>query len=173
MSEEPKNPYTDMTTDVLNKHLEQLKSVIAEKKIDVSQYFGTPISDEDKKKLEEHKALSDQVNKYVEAANSATLSATEIKLSQQNLDRLVNDIKNIDPDVPLDGVIGSKFNNLEKIDILTGVQGIVKHYDEQIDTLKKEIATDTTSVKQTFGAPEEKGTAADIIKSLAKTEEVK
>lgn len=161
-----KNPYLDMPEDVLKVHITQLKSVIDNKKIDVQQFFGQPIKDEEKEKLKNYDTLQTQVKDLSEKASKENLSDTEAKLAQATIDRVVSDIKKIDKDAPLDKVLNSKFNNLQKLDILAGTQDLVTHYTAQMDTLRQEIGSPGQPGMQTFSKPASEGTAVDIIKSM-------
>ena len=165
---EVKNPYTEMTPDVLETHLKQLKSVVEEKKIDVTQFFGAadPISSEDKAKIDQHDSLTSQVNTLNEAASKGELSDVEARLAQTNFDRAVSDIKEVDPDVPLESITSVKFNNLEKYDILSGVKPIIKHYQSQINVLRKEIGDKAEVTTQKFAAPENSSSASELVKEV-------
>lgn len=166
-----KNPYAEMTSDVLNQHLAQLKSVVEEKKIDVTQFFGEApsISSEDQSKIDQHDSLTSQVKTLNEAASSKDMSDIEAKLAQTSFDRAVSDIKLIDSNVPLDSITSIKFNNLDKYDILSGVKPIIEHYKAQEVALRKEISGDgTKDVTQKFAAPENKSTAAELVAEVIK-----
>jgi hypothetical protein len=163
---EVKNPYAEMTSDVITQHLEQLKSVVEEKKIDVTQFFGEPasISPEDQSKIDQHDSLTSQVKTLTEAESAKNLSDNEAKLAQASFDRAVSDIKTIDPSVPLESIVSTKFNNLEKYDIMSGVKPIVEHYQAQIATLRKEIGgSGDAATTQKFAAPEESSDAETLV----------
>lgn len=166
-----KNPYTEMTESVLTEHLKQLKTVVEEKKIDVSQYFGASLSDDDKTKLKQYDSLSAQVKELSTAAASKNLSDNEVRLSQASIDVAVNDLRKLDPHVPLDQILDSNFNNIEKLDILNGVKPIVEHSMASLETLRKEIPQSGTEVTGTQKFQEPKPgdeTAAEIIEQMIK-----
>ena len=168
-----KNPYIDMPQDVLTKHLEQLSTVIKDKKVDVTQYFGAPPSEEDLNKIKEFEPLTAKVKELTDASSVKDLSDNETILSQASIDRIVSDIKKIDADAPLAAVLESKFNNLDKLSILGSVQGMVEHYTGQITTIKKELggskAGEGTGT-QTFGKPGSTDeTAESIITEMTKS----
>lgn len=169
-TQEVKNPYTEMTPDVLTKHLEQLSSHVKEKKVDVTQYFGTPISQEDQDKLGTVDSLNTKVKELNEAASAKDLSDNEKILAEASIARVVSDIRKIDKDAPLGAVLESKFNNLDKLAILSSVQGMVEHYTGQLTTIKKELGTKssgTSSTDQSFGKPNTGDkTAAEIIAEM-------
>ncbi len=166
-----KNPYTDMPQDVLNKHLEQLSVVVKDKKVDVAQYFSASISKEDQEKIDQADTQTAKIKELSEAASAKDLSENEKILSQATIDRVVSDIRKIDTDAPLASVLESKFNNLDKLSILGGVQQIVEHYVEQIATVKKEVGSGAKTGTQTFGKAKETGSAEDIIKEIYKLKE--
>ena len=173
MVDEDKNPYIDMPQDVLNKHLEQLSAVVKDKKVDVTQYFGAPPSEEDQDKIKQFEPLTAKVKELTDVASSKDLNDIEKVLSQASIDRIVSDIKKIDADAPLAAVLESKFNNLDKISILSSVQGMVEHYTGQITTIKKELGSKsgTGSETQTFGKPGSGDkTAESIIAEMTKTD---
>lgn len=155
-----------MTEDVLKTHITQLQEAVTQKKVDVTQFFGEPITDEAKKKLQERDELEAKVKELSEKAGATNLSESEQKLAGATIDRIVRDIKSIDPNAPLGHVLDSKFNNLDKIDILGGYQKAVEHYQNQIATLKRELKPDgNESATQTFSSP--KGTEDDASKIIA------
>lgn len=166
-----KNPYTDMPQDVLDTHLEQLSVVVKDKKVDVTQYFSTSISKEDQDKIDQADTQTAKIKELTDAVSSKDLSDNEKILSQASIDRIVSDIRNIDTDAPLASVLESKFNNLDKLSILGGVQRIVEHYAGQIATIKKEVGSGTKTGTQTFGKAKDAGSAEDIIKELYKIKE--
>jgi len=173
LDDKDKNPYTDMPQDVLTKHLEQLSTVVKDKKVDVTQYFGAPPSEEDKNKIEQFDPLTAKVKELTDASSSKDLSDNEKVLSQASIDRIVSDIKKIDADAPLAAVLESKFNNLDKISILGSVQGMIEHYTGQITTIKKELGSKsgTGNETQTFGKPlVGDKTAEAIITEMTKTD---
>ncbi len=159
-----------MTPEVINTHLGQLKEVVDSKKIDVTQIFGEPITTEDKEKIDKVDTLTSEVKKLAEEAGKKDLTENEQVLAQSNIDRAVSDIKKIDKDAPLDAVLNSKLNNLQKLEVLSGTQALVEHYTGQIATIRTELAPADagagTSVQQTFSVPASKSTAEDIIKSM-------
>lgn len=163
-----KNPYSDMPVDVLQKHLEQLKTVVTEKKINVTQFFGEPIKTEDKEKLEKYDSLQSKVDELSKKASKENLTDNESKLADATVNRIVSDIKKIDKDAPIEGVLKSNFNNLQKIEILNETQGIVQHYTGQMDTLRTELGNQPgTPGTQTFSKPTGGSeTAAELIKSM-------
>lgn len=167
MTEE--NPYPEMPADVLAKHIEQISAVIKEKKVDVTQFFGGPISEEDKNKIDKFDSLTSEVKTLSEAASSKDLSNTEVILSQTSIDRVVSDIKKIDKDAPLESVSTSKFNNLEKIQVYGIVEGIVTHYAGREAAIRKELAPggDKGTTEQQFSKPEIKsGDAEALVKTI-------
>ena len=166
MTEETKNPYVEMPEDVLKTHLEQIKSVIGTKKIDVTQFFGEPITQEQKDKIAKSDELANKVKELSDKASKENLTDNEAKLAQASVDRIVNDIRKIDKDAPLDKVLDSKFNNLQKLDILAGTQDVIQHYTSQMETLRQEIGSQGQPNLQTFGKPATNDSAADIIKSM-------
>ena len=173
MVDEDKNPYKDMPQDVLTKHLEQLSTIVKDKKVDVTQYFGAPPSEEDQNKIKEFEPLTAKVKELTDVASSKDLSDNEKVLSQASIDRIVSDIKKIDADAPLAAVLESKFNNLDKISILGSVQGMVEHYTGQITTIKKELGSKSGAEggTQTFGKPPAGDkTAENIIAEMTKTD---
>ena len=167
---EVKNPYAEMTTDVLETHLKQLKSVVEEKKIDVTQYFGEPekISTEDQSKIDQHDSLTTQLKTLNDTASSKELTDNEAILAQANLDRAVSDIKSIDDSVPLDSIVSVKFNNLEKYAILSGVKPIVEHYKKREEILRKEIGDKGATTTQKFSKPEDTSDAATLVAEVIK-----
>lgn len=150
-----KNPYIEMPKDIVEKHLSQIKEVIGDKQINVQQMFGLGVSDEDKEKIEKFDSLTSQVSKLQEASASRELSETESRLAKASIDRLVSDIKVIDENAPLESVLNSKFNNLEKIDMLSGTKDMVKHYADRIEAVKSELTTKTANVEGTAGIRQE------------------
>ncbi len=173
---EEKNPYTDMPKDVLDTHLKQLSAVVKEKEIDITQVFSIPkvsISKDDQEKIDQYASLTSQVETLTAAESAKNLSDVEAKLAKSNFERVVSDLKKIDENVPLASLIGTKFNNLDKADILSGVVPIVEHYKAAEATLRKEIGDKpATDVTQQFSEPASTGTSDDIIKELVKANEV-
>ncbi len=161
-----KNPYLEMPEDVFKTHLGQIKTVIDDKKLDVSQFFGEPITDSDKEKIKQVDTLQTKVDELAEKANSDKLTDNETKLAQSNIDRLVSDIKKIDKDAPLEDVLKSKFNNLDKLDILNGTQKVVAHYTAQIETIRNEIPSQGAAGTQTFAKPATPDESSKIITDL-------
>lgn len=169
MTDEIKNPYPDMPNDVLTEHLKQIGAVVKEKKLDVTQYFSSPLSEEDKNRIKNYDTQTAKVKELSEAASAKDLSETETKLSQASIDSLVNDIRKVDPDAPLAPILESKFNNLEKLDILRGTGSIVSHYVDQIATIKKEVGKKDKGgegTQQTFSKPKEGETGEAIITEM-------
>lgn len=167
MTEPKENPYIKMPDDVFKEHLTQLKTVVDEKKIDVTQFFGEPITKEDKEKLEKVDTLQTQVDTLSEEKNKKDLSETEEKLAQANIDNIVGDIKKIDKDAPLDTVLKSNFNALDKLEILKGTRQTVEFYAEQMNTLREQIPSQGTDVNQRFSKPAPGADSAEsIIKSM-------
>lgn len=166
-----KNPYAEMTEDVMKTHLTQLKEVVDSKKIDVTQVFGEPITDADKEKLEKVDTLTSEVKTLSEKASKEDLTENEQVLAQANIDRTVSDIRKIDKDAPLDKVLNSKLNNLQKLGVLNATQEMVQHYTSQIATIRTELAppadgSGAQGVQQTFSTPPTKSSAEEIIKSM-------
>ncbi len=164
-----------MTDDVMKTHLTQLKEVVDSKKIDVIQFFGEPITEEDKENLKKVDTLTSEVKTLSEKASKEDLTENEQVLAQANIDRTVSDIRKIDKDAPLDKVLHSKLNNLQKLEVLSGTQAMVEHYTSQIATIRTELAppadgAGATGVQQTFSTPGTKNTAEDIIKSMIPAE---
>ena len=160
-----------MTSEVFNTHLTQLKEVVDTKKIDITQIFGEPITKEDKEKLEKVDTLTSEVRTLSEKASEKDLTENEQVLAQASIDRAVSDIRKIDKDAPLDKVLHSKLNNLQKLEVLSGTQEMVEHYANQIATIRTELAppgdgTGAPGVQQTFSTPPTNATAADIIKDM-------
>ena len=160
-----------MTDDVMKTHLKQLKEVVESKKIDVIQFFGEPITEADKEKIAKVDTLTSEVKTLSEKASKEDLTENEQVLAQANIDRTVSDIKKIDKDAPLDRVLNSKLNNLQKLEVLNGAQAMVEHYTSQIATIRTELAppadgVSATGVQQTFSVPKGDSTAEDIIKSM-------
>lgn len=170
MTDEHKNPYEEMSTDVFQEHLKQLKDVVDTKKIDITQIFGEPITDEDKEKLKKVDTLTSEVKTLSEKTSKEDLTENEQTLAQASLDRTVSDIRKIDKDAPLDGVLHSKLNNLQKLEILNASQAMVEHYTAQIATIRTELAPPEagagTAAQQTFSVPKGESSAEDIIKSM-------
>lgn len=169
MTDDKKNPYVEMTDDVMKTHLTQLKEVVDSKKIDVTQIFGEPITEDDKEKMKKVDTLTSEVKKLAEEAGKKDLTDNEQILAQANIDRAVSDIKKIDKDAPLDAVLNSKLNNLQKLEVLSGTQALVEHYTGQIATIRTELAPPadgSVSTQQTFSVPDSKSSAEDIIKSM-------
>ena len=173
MADKDKNPYTDMPDDVLKTHLEQLSTIVKDKKIDVTQYFSTNLSKEDQDKIASVSGLQAKIKELTESASAKDLSDNEKILSQASIDRIISDIKNIDTDAPLADVLDSKFNNLDKLTILGSVQTMVQHYADQVATIKKEVGSGTEKGTQTFSKPKETGSAKDIITEMYKKNEAK
>ena len=160
-----------MTEDVMKTHLTQLKEVVDSKKIDVTQVFGEPITEEDKENLKKVDTLTSEVKTLSEKASKEDLTENEQVLAKANIDRAVSDIKKIDKDAPLDKVLNSKLNDLQKLDVLSGTQAMVEHYTSQIATIRTELApagdgAGAGNVQQTFSTPKGDSTAADIIKDM-------
>lgn len=173
MTDKIENPYEKMDQDVLKTHLEQLAKVVKGTEIDVKQFFGietTPVSVEDQAKIDQHSSLTSEVSKLTTEASAKDLSPEAIATTQVGIDGLLTQIKSIDANVDV-STIGSKFNNLERMSILNDLKPLIEGYVAQIATIKKELGSkDTASGTQTFEAPKSTESAADIIKSLIKTE---
>lgn len=170
--EDNENPYITMPVDVLTKHLEQISSIVKEKSIDVSQMFGVSISAEDEKKIAGYETLEKQVETLNTAASSKDLTVNELALAQSSIHRLESDIKGIDSTAPIGTILSSKFNGLEKLEILNLAQGIVAHYTDKMTVLKAELETTNKAVnaEQQFGAPAEvAGKAEEIVADIMKT----
>ena len=172
LTEEIKNPYPEMPEDVLSEHLKQIGAVVKEKKVDVTQYFGASVSEDDKNKLEQFDVQAKTIKELNEAASAKDLTENEKILSQASIDSMVSDIRKVDPDAPLLSILESKFNNLDKLSILSGTEGIVDHYVGQISTLKKEFSektgNGTQTGQQTFSTPGTKSSAQEIIVEMTK-----
>ena len=168
MTDKDKNPYTDMPDDVFKTHLEQLSTIVKDKKIDVTQYFSTELSKEDQDKIASVSGLQAKIKELTESASAKDLSDNEKILSQASIDRIISDIKNIDTDAPLAAVLESKFNNLDKLTILGSVQTMVQHYVDQVATIKKELGTGTAKGTQTFSKSKGEGSAEEIITKMYK-----
>ncbi len=175
MTEE--NPYEKLDNAALTKHAEQLSVIVKEKKVDVTQMFGEPasISVDDQNKIDQFESLTSKVNKLSEEVGKSNLTDTEAQLAKQNLDRLVGDIGVIDTSAPIAAFVDSKYNNLQKYEILSDVVPLVKHYVDQIATLKKGIGEgnkdeNTQTGTQTFAEPEATSDAADkLIEGIMNT----
>lgn len=167
------NPYVEMPTDVLTKHLEQLGKIAQEKGIEVKQFFGiadVSLSAEDQAKLDQHPNLVAEVEKLTAASSSKDLSEADIATTQVGIDGLLSQISDIDANIDV-SKIGSKFNNLERMSILNDIKPLIADYVGRIETVKKEIgAKPTTEVNQQFSAPKGDISAADIIKAATKIE---
>lgn len=164
------NPYLKMPTDVLIKHIEQVADAVKGKtEIDVTQMFGVPtISADDQVKIDEHATLTSQVEKLSADASAKDLTPDMVRISQVSIDSSVGGLKGIDKDVPLESVLSSKFNNMEKLDILGIVKPIVEHYSGVVETIRKEVGSkDPAAVDQKFSTPEDKdATGAKIIAEM-------
>ncbi len=169
LSDEKKNPYVEMTADVLQTHLQQLSTTVKEKKIDVSQFFGAAITEDQENKLKSYDSMVSQVEKLSTDAAGKDLSEVEKRLTQTNIDSIVSDIKKFDDKVPLTGILSGNLDNITKIDVLNNVKDITKHYNTVVDNLKKELPQ--KSKDQTFGegVPGDTDDAEKIVNNLLKT----
>lgn len=166
------NPYAAMTDDVFKTHLEQLKEVIATKKVEVPQLFSgvTVMNDEQKKMVEEYPKMQDQIKSLSAERSGKDLTEIEKKLAQSSIDNQVKEIKAIDATIPLDGIIKSSFNNVDKLEILSGVLPIVQHFGTVVSNLRSQIGN-KEGQQQNFAAPDlsDGKKAEDIISEVCKT----
>ena len=166
------NPYIAMTDDVFKTHLEQLKEVIATRKVDITQLFSTVsvMTDEQKKMVEEYPKLQEQIKNLSAAHAGKDLTEIEKKLAQTSIDAQIKELKSVDVNVPLDGIIKSGFNNVEKLEILSGVAPIVQHFGTVISNLRSQIGN-KEGQPQNFAAPDLSGgkKAEDIIAEVIKS----
>lgn len=163
---ENENKYLEMPKDVLLEHAKQLKEAAGTKIVDLTQCFGAPKTEDELQKLKDYESVSAKVVELSKDAATKELTDNEVVLAQASIDRAVSDIRKIDPDAPLEAILSSKFNNLDKLAILGGYQPVVEHYTAAISTIKTELGK-KTSTSQGFAAPETGDeTAASIIESM-------
>ena len=194
---EIENAYLEMPADVFNTHVEQLKVAAEKHSIDLKAKFGaSPLTEEIKAKLSAYDTLKAENEKLVAAASSRELSDNEKRITAHTVATLVEGIKQIDPAVPLQGFMDSGLNTLDKMDVMSNVAGLVKHYNGTIKTLQSKLDAagggdgdgsggggsgdgngeggggSKTGTAQ-FGAPKGGLDAMEIIKSMMPEEESK
>lgn len=194
---EVENAYLEMPADVFNKHLEQIKEAASTKSVDLTAKFGAPaLTEEIKAKLSAYDTLKAKNEELVAAASTRELSENEKRITAHTVSTLVDGIKQVDPAVPLQGFLDSGLNSLDKMDVMSNVAGIVKHYNSQISTLQAKLdaaggggegdgsggdggdgdgnggggSGGGKTGKAQFSAPKGNQSAMDIIKSLLPAE---
>lgn len=176
MTDKKDNPYLEMPKDVITQNVDLIKEAMTEKGMQVDQFFGAALSDEDKSKLENYGKLDEKVKELSKAAASKNLSEDTIKLAEASLNREINDLKKLDPDLPIESLTNNKFNALERLDVVNVIRPFVDHGISSINTLKTELVkAKEETTNQDFGAPKGKGAddAAAIMETLLPKKEDK
>ena len=155
---EEKNPYTEMPEDILMKNLEQLSVVVKEKGISTTQFFGEPITAEQKAMVEEHASLTKEVQTLKDAATASNnpMSDDTKKLVEYNVSSAVEAVKAIDPDLPIDSILASVSNPFERVEVANGMKGIAEYSKKAVDAIKSQLPG-TKAITQGFSAGEAKG----------------
>lgn len=158
------NPYLTMDSDVLNKHITQMNEVMETKNLSKLQAFGESISEETQTKLDSASAVSQQLADAVAKIPKETVVNPEVdKLAQMSLDNAVSDIKAIDENFPIQGIMDSSLNSFDKIDALKNAKEMATYSTKAIAAVKSQVGTGAKPGTQGYAAPEDNTAEADDI----------
>jgi hypothetical protein len=167
------NPYVEMTDEVLTENINQLKEVMEKKNLSTLQFFGESLSEDTQAKVDEHASLSQEVKTLKEAASAGTVSPDVKRLTELNVDSAISEIKKLDDNFPIEGIVNSISDPFQKINALTGVKAAVEYSQKAVNAVKSEIGNKTGV--QGFGeAPATDSAEADkLVDSLIAASGVK
>lgn len=164
---EKENPYEVMEAAVLEQHIGQINKVMETKSLSKLQFFGESISEETKGKLEEVASLTQKLTDAEAKIPATVVSNPDVdKLALSNLDRAVQDVKAIDENIPIQGILDSSLNSFDKADMLNHVQQIAVYNKAALDAVTKELGAQKPGM-QGFSKPEVNvGDADKLVESL-------
>ncbi len=153
---EKENPYLKMDDATFTKHVDQIKEYVDKKKLSTIQFFGESLSEDTQTKLDEHASLTTdkaslttQVKTLEDAATAGEMSEDVKKLAKLSIDSAVSEIKGIDENFPIQGVVDSISDPFQKVDALKHLKVAADYSKKAVDALKSQIPVKTGT--QGFG----------------------
>jgi hypothetical protein len=137
-----KNPYLEMSEDVLKTHMSQISELMEKKGFTAYQFFGESLSEDTQGKLAENASLTEKVKNLesaVTTAEAGKLSPETEKLAKITIDSVVKEIKSVDEDFPINGIIDSSLTAFEKIDALKSIVDMAVYSKKAIDAVKAQV----------------------------------
>ena len=168
------NPYLVMEANVLSEHIAQINEVMESKSLSKLQAFGESISEETQTKLDNASVVSQQLaDAEAKIPVDVVVDPNTDKLAIINLDRAVSDIKAIDENFPIQGIMDSSLNSFDKIDVLSSVTDMAKYSAKSVDAVKAQIGSGQKPGTQGYAAPESTTEADELFKKLVADSGVK
>ena len=181
----PTNPYSTMTDDEMKKNFSQMAEVLNQRSLGIDYHEAfklekATVSEGDKKKVElADKFLAFGQQMLVEAgvkaedANPAPVDPNLEKMAQVNLDNAVREIKEIDKDIPIDGIVNSGKSVFDKLETIGHIKSVAQHHGKVVKGLRDTISTSPGVENDKFtGSSSSSGSWADKIASWQKSANV-
>lgn len=147
----PPNPYKTMNDDEMKKNFTWMAEVLNERSLgldyhEVFKLEKATISAEDKKKLEQrdkflamHQQVMEEIKGEPVKPVPDTIDPNLEKIAKANVDSTVREIKEIDKDIPIDGIVNGDKSIIDKLDILNHVKEIAVHHGSVVKGLRDKI----------------------------------